>query len=92
MISLKARARASSFSYSRLPCGCNRFEIRFADFCSGPPGVGKTLTAEAISEYQRRPLYRVGNPVQSLQSMRSTNLPRSVLETSASTPTSSSVA
>ena len=26
---------------------------------SGPPGVGKTLTAEAISEYQRRPLYRV---------------------------------
>ncbi|KAL2056976.1 hypothetical protein ABVK25_002715 [Lepraria finkii] len=25
----------------------------------GPPGVGKTLTAEAISEYQRRPLYRV---------------------------------
>ena len=26
---------------------------------SGPPGVGKTLTAEAISEFQRRPLYRV---------------------------------
>lgn len=25
----------------------------------GPPGVGKTLTAEAISEFQRRPLYRV---------------------------------
>jgi len=25
----------------------------------GPPGVGKTLTAEAISESQRRPLYRV---------------------------------
>ena len=25
----------------------------------GSPGVGKTLTAEAISEYQRRPLYRV---------------------------------
>lgn len=25
----------------------------------GTPGVGKTLTAEAISEYQKRPLYRV---------------------------------
>ena len=25
----------------------------------GSPGVGKTLTAEAISEYQKRPLYRV---------------------------------
>lgn len=25
----------------------------------GPPGVGKTLTAEAISEYRHRPLYRV---------------------------------
>ncbi|KAG8531062.1 uncharacterized protein KY384_004419 [Bacidia gigantensis] len=25
----------------------------------GSPGVGKTLTAEAVSEYQRRPLYRV---------------------------------
>ncbi|CAF9912370.1 hypothetical protein IMSHALPRED_000298 [Imshaugia aleurites] len=25
----------------------------------GPPGVGKTLTAEAVSEYQKRPLYRV---------------------------------
>ncbi|OCK72941.1 P-loop containing nucleoside triphosphate hydrolase protein [Lepidopterella palustris CBS 459.81] len=23
----------------------------------GPPGVGKTLTAEAISDFQRRPLY-----------------------------------
>ena len=26
---------------------------------SGPPGVGKTLTAEALSEYYRRPLYTV---------------------------------
>ncbi|KAK5936447.1 hypothetical protein PMZ80_011313 [Knufia obscura] len=25
----------------------------------GPPGVGKTLTAEALSEYHRRPLYSV---------------------------------
>ena len=27
--------------------------------CSGPPGVGKTLTAEVYSEIVRRPLYRV---------------------------------
>jgi len=27
--------------------------------CSGPPGVGKTLTAEVYSEIIRRPLYRV---------------------------------
>ena len=26
----------------------------------GPPGVGKTLSAEATSEYVRRPLYVVG--------------------------------
>lgn len=25
----------------------------------GPPGVGKTLTAEAVSEHSKRPLYRV---------------------------------
>lgn len=30
-----------------------------AYYCSGPPGVGKTLTAEAVSEYQKRPLFRV---------------------------------
>lgn len=29
---------------------------------SGPPGVGKTLTAEAISEHRHRPLYRVRGP------------------------------
>lgn len=33
-----------------------------AYYCSGPPGVGKTLTAEAVSEYQKRPLYRVRHP------------------------------
>ena len=27
---------------------------------SGPPGVGKTLTAEAVSEHLKRPLYSVG--------------------------------
>jgi SpoVK/Ycf46/Vps4 family AAA+-type ATPase len=27
--------------------------------CAGPPGVGKTLTAEVYSEIVRRPLYRV---------------------------------
>ena len=27
----------------------------------GPPGVGKTLSAEATSEHLRRPLYRVGS-------------------------------
>ena len=26
----------------------------------GPPGVGKTLTAEAVSEHLRRPLYKLG--------------------------------
>jgi Cdc6-like AAA superfamily ATPase len=26
---------------------------------SGPPGVGKTLTAEAVSEHLKRPLYSV---------------------------------
>ena len=26
----------------------------------GPPGVGKTLSAEATSEYLHRPLYRIG--------------------------------
>ncbi|KAK5077725.1 hypothetical protein LTR70_009493 [Exophiala xenobiotica] len=30
-----------------------------ADDSSGPPGVGKTLTAEALTEYHRRPLYSV---------------------------------
>jgi hypothetical protein len=28
-------------------------------FCSGPAGVGKTLTAEGISEFLKRPLYAV---------------------------------
>ena len=28
---------------------------------SGPPGVGKTLSAEAMSEHLRRPLYMVGS-------------------------------
>jgi AAA+ superfamily predicted ATPase len=28
-------------------------------FCSGPPGVGKTLTAETLSEHLQRPLYSV---------------------------------
>ena len=28
-------------------------------FCSGPAGVGKTLTAEGISEFLKRPLYTV---------------------------------
>jgi len=27
--------------------------------CAGPPGVGKTLTAEVYAEIVRRPLYRV---------------------------------
>jgi hypothetical protein len=27
---------------------------------SGPPGVGKTFTAEAVSEHLKRPLYSVG--------------------------------
>ncbi|KAF2121635.1 P-loop containing nucleoside triphosphate hydrolase protein [Lophiotrema nucula] len=27
---------------------------------SGPPGVGKTLTAESVAEHLQRPLYRVG--------------------------------
>ena len=36
-------------------------DIRF----SGPPGVGKTLTAEGLSEYLIQPLYAVGaRPVQ----------------------------
>lgn len=26
----------------------------------GPPGVGKTLTAESVAEHLRRPLYKVG--------------------------------
>lgn len=29
----------------------------------GPPGVGKTLTAKALSERLRRPLYTVGVPL-----------------------------
>jgi len=29
--------------------------------CAGPPGVGKTLTAEVYSEVIRRPLYWVGS-------------------------------
>lgn len=28
--------------------------------CSGPPGIGKTLTAEAVAETLQRPLYAVG--------------------------------
>ncbi|KAK6374732.1 hypothetical protein LTR64_002846 [Lithohypha guttulata] len=35
------------------------FATVHADDSSGPPGVGKTLTAEALSEYHRRPLYSV---------------------------------
>jgi Cdc6-like AAA superfamily ATPase len=31
----------------------------YTDMNSGPPGVGKTLTAEAISEHFHRPLYSV---------------------------------
>ncbi|KAF2645917.1 P-loop containing nucleoside triphosphate hydrolase protein [Massarina eburnea CBS 473.64] len=27
---------------------------------SGPPGVGKTLTAESVAEHLRRPLYKIG--------------------------------
>ncbi|KAF7798033.1 hypothetical protein EIP86_009245 [Pleurotus ostreatoroseus] len=33
---------------------------QFDDFVQGPPGVGKTLTAEATSEVARAPLYMVG--------------------------------
>ena len=29
---------------------------------SGPPGVGKTLTAEAVSEHLKKPLYSVCFP------------------------------
>ena len=36
------------------------FRLNSADaFCSGPAGVGKTLTAEGISEFLKRPLYTV---------------------------------
>ncbi|KAK5069146.1 hypothetical protein LTR64_008701 [Lithohypha guttulata] len=35
------------------------FATVHADDSSGPPGVGKTLTAEALSEIHRRPLYSV---------------------------------
>jgi MoxR-like ATPase len=28
-------------------------------YVSGPPGVGKTLTAEGLSEHLKRPLYVV---------------------------------
>ena len=30
---------------------------------SGPPGVGKTLTAEATAEYPKRPLYSVRDSI-----------------------------
>ncbi|KAK5080063.1 hypothetical protein LTR64_008773 [Lithohypha guttulata] len=35
------------------------FATVHTDDSSGPPGVGKTLTAEALSEFHRRPLYSV---------------------------------
>jgi SpoVK/Ycf46/Vps4 family AAA+-type ATPase len=38
---------------------------------SGPPGVGKTLTAEAISERLQRPLYSVNMSLTSSQPHRS---------------------
>lgn len=38
---------------------CSILRLHIAYYCSGPPGVGKTLTAEAVSEYQKRPLFRV---------------------------------
>ena len=33
---------------------------RLTSTSSGPPGVGKTLTVEGLSEYLERPLYAVG--------------------------------
>ncbi|KAF8436073.1 P-loop containing nucleoside triphosphate hydrolase protein, partial [Terfezia claveryi] len=50
--------------------GENKAKYKFDDFIPskglglvavlhGPPGVGKTLTAEAVAEYTRRPLYSV---------------------------------
>lgn len=50
--------------------GKNKAKYKFDDFIPskglglvavlhGPPGVGKTLTAEAVAEYTRRPLYSV---------------------------------
>jgi MoxR-like ATPase len=32
---------------------------------SGPPGVGKTMTAEGLSEHLKRPLYTVSTSIQS---------------------------
>jgi hypothetical protein len=45
-----------------LQYGSSSFTPRYADMYSGPPGVGKTLTAEALLVHLKRPLYSIRVP------------------------------
>jgi Cdc6-like AAA superfamily ATPase len=38
------------------------YGLTYRPISSGPPGVGKTLTAKAVSEHLERPLYSVCSP------------------------------
>ena len=45
----------------------SRFPFTSSDTCkSGPLGVGKTLTAEGISEHLKKPLYSVSEFIQNV--------------------------
>jgi len=43
------------------PRKCEDIDNRISGLLAGPPGVGKTLTAEAVAEITRRPLYTLSS-------------------------------
>jgi SpoVK/Ycf46/Vps4 family AAA+-type ATPase len=49
-----AESQASGIAFDDVICGKGRGHITLL---SGPPGVGKTLTAESVAEHMRVPLY-----------------------------------
>ena len=59
MISFEERDKVLLFFYSMSLIRAPSFSVIGLYYFSGPSGVGKTLTAEGVSEMKKIPLYNV---------------------------------